>query len=105
MSEKQATKTSNQMISYLKSLVDKFPIISIEDGLDQSDWEGFAKLVEVLGKRVQIVGDDLFCTNPEITSDGVERQVANSVLIKLNQIGTLSETLKTIKIAENAGWT
>lgn len=103
MTEKQATKTTDQMIAYLKSLVDKFPIVSIEDGLDQSDLEGFSKLVQVLGQRVQIVGDDLFCTNPEITAQGVQRQLANSVLVKLNQIGTLSETLKTIKIADKAG--
>lgn len=96
-------KTTDQMIDYLSHLVAKFPIISIEDGLDQSDWTGFAKLVERLGQTVQLVGDDLFCTNPTITQKGIEKNVANAVLVKVNQIGTLTETLETIKLAKAAG--
>lgn len=100
----EGTKSTNQMIDYLESLVKKYPIISIEDGLAENDWDGWAKLVERLGNKIQIVGDDLFCTNPRITNEGIQKKVANAVLIKLNQIGTLTETIQTITMAKNAGW-
>lgn len=105
VSEEQGTMTSEQMVDYWKQQVEKYPIISIEDGLAENDWQGFKLMVEKLGNKIQIVGDDLFCTNPEITKQGIETGVANSVLIKVNQIGTLTETIKTIQLAHNAGWT
>jgi len=97
--------SSDEMIEVYSSLVDDFPIASIEDALAESDWDGWAKLSAALGKRIQLVGDDIFVTNPEIIREGIERGVANSVLIKLNQIGTLSETLDAIEMAHKAGWT
>lgn len=100
----KAHKTTDQMIDYLEELTKKYPIISIEDGLSENDWEGFAKLMERIGKHVQIVGDDLYCTNPKICFRGVEMKVTNAVLIKLNQIGSLTETMQTIKIAKDANW-
>lgn len=104
LSKQQATKTTDQMIEYWVSLVKKYPIISIEDGLAENDWEGWSKLVKALGNKVQIVGDDIFCTNPKIAKEGIERNVANAVLIKVNQIGTLSETIDTIMLAKQANW-
>lgn len=89
---------------YLSNLVDRYPILSIEDGLDESDWDGWAYLTQKLGDRCQLVGDDLFVTNPEILKRGIEAGVANSILIKLNQIGTLSETLEAMAIAGSAGY-
>jgi enolase len=89
---------------YLGSLVDRYPILSIEDGLDESDWQGWAHLTEKLGHRVQLVGDDLFVTNPAILKRGIEASVANAILIKLNQIGTLTETLEAIGMARDAGY-
>ena len=97
--------SSEQMIDIYASLVDDFPIVSIEDALAESDWDGWAKLATALGDRIQLVGDDIFVTNPEIIREGIERGVANSVLIKLNQIGTLSETIDAVNIAHKAGWT
>jgi enolase len=97
--------SSEDMIEVYASLVDDFPIVSIEDALAESDWDGWKKLYERLGDRIQLVGDDIFVTNPEIIREGIEKGVANSVLIKLNQIGTLSETLDAINIAHRAGWT
>ncbi|WP_339022553.1 phosphopyruvate hydratase [Spiroplasma endosymbiont of Crioceris asparagi] len=97
--------TTDEMIDFLEKLVDTYPIISIEDGLAESDWEGFQKQVQRMGKKVQIVGDDLFVTNPKITAEGIEKNAANSVLIKLNQIGTLTETIETIQMAQKANWT
>ena len=97
--------SSEDMIEVYASLVNDFPIVSIEDALAESDWDGWKKLAERLGDRIQIVGDDIFVTNPEIIREGIEREVANSVLIKLNQIGTLSETLDAVNIAHRAGWT
>jgi enolase len=97
--------SSEEMIEVYASLVDDFPIVSIEDALAESDWEGWKKLAERLGDRIQLVGDDIFVTNPEIIREGIEKGVANSVLIKLNQIGTLSETLDAVNIAHRAGWT
>ncbi len=90
---------------YLSNWVDQYPIISIEDGMDESDWEGWAILTEQLGERIQLVGDDLFVTNTRILSRGIEEKIANSILIKFNQIGTLSETLDAISMAHNAGYT
>jgi enolase len=97
--------SSEDMIEVYASLVDDFPIVSIEDGLAESDWDGWKKLYERLGERIQLVGDDIFVTNPDIIREGIEKGVANSVLIKLNQIGTLSETLDAINMAHKAGWT
>ncbi|MEM9314037.1 MAG: phosphopyruvate hydratase [Pseudomonadota bacterium] len=90
---------------YLAALVDSYPILSIEDGLDESDWDGWKLLTERLGDRVQLVGDDLFVTNTRILAQGIERGIGNSILIKLNQIGTLSETLDAIAMASDAGYT
>jgi len=97
--------SSEDMIEVYESLVDDFPIVSIEDALAESDWDGWKKLYDRLGDRIQLVGDDIFVTNPEIIREGIEKGVANSVLIKLNQIGTLSETLDAINMAHKAGWT
>lgn len=93
------------MVDYYARLVDKYPIISIEDGMAEEDWEGWKLLTEALGKKVQLVGDDLFVTNTRRLSKGIEMGVANSILIKLNQIGTLTETLDAIQMAERAGYT
>jgi len=90
---------------YLADLVDKYPIISIEDGLDESDWDGWKYLTKKLGDRIQLVGDDLFVTNPAILRKGIDEGVANSILIKVNQIGTLSETLEAMHMAKEAGYT
>ena len=90
---------------YLADLVDRYPILSIEDGLDESDWDGWAYLTKILGDRIQLVGDDLFVTNPAILKKGIDKGIANSILIKVNQIGTLSETLEAIKVAREAGYT
>ncbi|UKS54336.1 phosphopyruvate hydratase [Mycoplasma feriruminatoris] len=97
--------STDEMISYLEKLVDKYPIISIEDGLAETDWEGFAKLTQQIGNKVQIVGDDLFTTNPKFIKQGISKKAANSTLIKLNQIGTLSETVEAITMTQKAGWT
>lgn len=99
------TMTSEQMVDFYDKLISKYPVISIEDGLAEDDWEGWKKMTEVLGKKIQIVGDDLFVTNTEKVSKGIEMGVANSVLIKVNQIGTLTETLNTIEMAKRAGYT
>ena len=93
------------MVDFYAELIDKYPIISLEDGLDEDDWEGWAQLTERLGDRLQIVGDDLFVTNVERLSRGIEEDSANSILIKVNQIGSLTETLDTIKMATRAGFT
>jgi enolase len=92
--------SSEEMVEYLAVLADEFPLVSIEDGLGESDWEGWAHLTERLGDRIQVVGDDIFVTNEELVSRGIAGNVANAVLIKPNQIGTLSETLHTIELAE-----
>jgi len=97
--------TSEEMVDIYAGLVEDFPILSIEDGLAESDWNGWKRLMDAIGDRVQVVGDDLFVTNTEIITEGIERGVANSVLIKLNQIGTLSETMAAIEMAHKAGWT
>lgn len=95
---------SDQMIERMNSWVSQYPIVSIEDGLAEDDWDGWANLTEVLGSRVQLVGDDLFVTNPALLRDGIERNVANAILIKLNQIGTFTETLAAIGLAKNADY-
>jgi len=99
------SRSAEEMIEYYAMLVDKYPIISIEDGLAEDDWEGWKKLTERLGKRVQLVGDDLFVTNTALLKRGIESGVANSILIKLNQIGTITETLDAIEMAKQAGYT
>ncbi|MBM2817104.1 MAG: enolase [Ignavibacteria bacterium] len=96
--------TSEEMIAWYVELCDKYPIISIEDGLGENDWEGWAKLTSVLSGRVQLVGDDIFVTNPEFLARGIKEGVANSILIKLNQIGTLTETMDCISLAHRYGY-
>ena len=100
----QEFKTENEMIEYLVNLCEKYPICSIEDGLAEEDWEGWKVLTEKLGNRIQLVGDDLFVTNLKRLYRGIENNIANSILIKLNQIGTLTETLETIKLAKENGY-
>lgn len=97
--------TSEEFASYLEDWVNRYPIISIEDGMDESDWDGWKILTEKLGHRIQLVGDDLFVTNTKILAKGIEMKVANSILIKVNQIGTLTETLAAIKMAHDSGYT
>ena len=97
--------TSSEMVDYLASLAGKYPIISIEDGLAENDWAGWEKLTDEIGDSVQIVGDDLFVTNTKILAKGIQQRVGNSILIKLNQIGTLTETLDAVEMAKRAGYT
>ena len=97
--------TSAQFVDYLATLVDKFPIVSIEDGMSEADWDGWKLLTDRLGKKVQIVGDDIFVTNTRIFKEGIQKGIANSILIKINQIGTLSETFAAIEMAKRAGYT
>ncbi|SES85618.1 phosphopyruvate hydratase [Thorsellia anophelis] len=99
------TFTSNEFTHYLEGLANEYPIKSIEDGLDESDWDGFAYQTKVLGGKIQIVGDDLFVTNTKILKEGIDKGIANSILIKFNQIGSLTETLAAIKMAKDAGYT
>ncbi len=105
MSGEGVVKTSAEMIDYYEMLIDKYPIISIEDGLNEEDWEGTTLLTERLGKKIQIVGDDLFVTNTKRIKKGIEMKCANSVLIKLNQIGTITETIDAIEMAKRAKYT
>jgi enolase len=98
------TKSSEEMVALYKSWIDRYPIVSIEDGLAEDDWTGWAKLTETLGSRVQLVGDDLFCTNVERLARGIEEDVANAILIKVNQIGSLTETLQCIELARSNGY-
>ena len=97
--------TSEELIQHWEALCEKYPIISIEDALDEEDWEGWKKLTERLGNKIQLVGDDLFVTNTERLSKGIANGCGNSILIKLNQIGSVSETLEAIKMAHKAGYT
>lgn len=97
--------TSAQFADYLTELVNKYPIVSIEDGMSEHDWEGWKLLTKRLGQKVQLVGDDLFVTNPAILSEGIAQSLANSLLVKVNQIGTLSETLKAVDLAKRSGYT
>jgi enolase len=93
------------MVGYYENLISKYPIITIEDGLAENDWDGWKILTKRLGSKIQLTGDDIFVTNPKILKEGIKQGVANSVLIKLNQIGTVTETLETVKIAKDAGYT
>ena len=95
---------SNQMVDYLHTLRNKYPILSVEDGMSEDDWDGWASITNRLGKNTQLVGDDLFVTNPKILKQGIDKKIANSVLIKVNQIGTLTETYQTINLAKSAGY-
>ncbi len=99
------TKTSAELIDYYENLLNKYPIVSIEDGLGERDWDGWKLMTDRLGKRIQIVGDDLFVTNPAILKEGIEKGIANSILIKVNQIGTLSETFDAMEMAKRNGYT
>ncbi len=101
----QGNKTSDEMIDMLAEWVDKYPIISIEDGLGERDWDGWKKLTDRLGSKIQIVGDDLFVTNPKILKEGIEKGIANSILIKVNQIGSLTETFDAMELAKRHGYT
>ncbi len=103
--EKNPERSSDEMISYYGKLLDRYPILSIEDGLSELDWKGWKVLTEKLGERVQLVGDDIFVTNVEIFSKGIKERIGNSILIKLNQIGTLTETLDAIELAKRSGYT
>ena len=103
--EKGEKRTSAEQVAYLTKLVNKYPIISIEDGMDENDWEGWKQLTEAIGDRVQLVGDDLFVTNVERLERGIAQGVANSILIKVNQIGTLTETIAAVDMAHRAGYT
>lgn len=98
-------KTGDQMIEWYAALAEKYPLISIEDGLDENDWENWKKLTERLGNKVQLVGDDIFVTNPEFLARGIETKTANSILVKVNQIGTLTETIETVNMAHRNGYT
>jgi len=102
---KGVKRTSEEQASYLAELSAKYPIISIEDGMDENDWEGWKLLTEKAGDRVQLVGDDLFVTNVARLSRGIDQGIANSILIKVNQIGTLSETIAAVDMAHRAGYT
>jgi enolase len=101
----KSAKTSEQMVRYYEEWVKKYPIISIEDGMAENDWDGWKIMTDVLGKKIQLVGDDLFVTNTQFLNKGIEMGVANSILIKVNQIGTLTETLDAIEMAKRAGYT
>ena len=97
--------SSSEMVEFYSDWTSKYPIVSIEDGLAENDWEGYQTLTKKLGSKIQIVGDDIFVTNSKILKEGIERKAANSILIKLNQIGTVSETIDTINMANKAGFT
>jgi enolase 1/2/3 len=97
--------TSAELTDYLAAWCDKYPVISIEDGMAEGDWDGWKLLTDKLGARVQLVGDDLFVTNTKILKEGIDKGIANSILIKVNQIGTLSETFQAIEMAKQAGYT
>ncbi|REH91260.1 phosphopyruvate hydratase, partial [Staphylococcus felis] len=103
--ENGAKRSAEEQVDYLEQLVNKYPIISIEDGMDENDWEGWKLLTDRIGDRVQLVGDDLFVTNTEILSRGIKENIGNSILIKVNQIGTLTETFEAIEMAQKAGYT
>jgi enolase len=105
LAAENSKKTSAEMVDFYSELVSKYPIISIEDGLDENDWDGWALLTEKLGSKIQIVGDDIFVTNMALLQKGIDSKVANSILIKLNQIGTLSETIAAVQLASANGYT
>lgn len=101
----QGIKTTEEMIQWYVKLVEKYPIVSIEDGLGERDWDGWKKLTDVLGKKIQIVGDDLFVTNPAILQEGIDKDIANSILVKVNQIGTLTESFDAMELAKKHNYT
>lgn len=101
----KTSRSSDEMIALYSDWISRYPVVSLEDGLAEDDWDGWAALTAKLGDKVQLVGDDIFVTNPEILKEGISRKIANSILIKLNQIGTLTETLDTIQMAHRAGYT
>jgi enolase len=101
----KSVRDRGQMVKFYEDLVRQYPIVSIEDGFSEDDWEGWKLFVDALGKKVQIVGDDIFVTNPSILAKGIEKGVANAILIKLNQVGTVTETIDAIEMAKRAGWT
>ncbi|HKK01806.1 MAG TPA: phosphopyruvate hydratase, partial [Desulfuromonadales bacterium] len=103
--EKQPVKTAQELVDFYEDLVDRYPIVSIEDGMAENDWDGWKLMTDRLGKRIQIVGDDVFVTNTKIIKEGIAKGIANSVLIKVNQIGTLTETLEAIEMSKRAGYT
>lgn len=103
--EKKSKLSSGEMVSYLESLVKKYPIVSVEDGLAENDWKGWKQLTDKVGGRAQLVGDDIFVTNTEILAKGIKQGIGNSILIKVNQIGTLTETLEAVEMAKRAGYT
>lgn len=105
MTGKQVERTAEEMVEYYTGLVEKFPIISIEDGLQEEDWEGWQLLTKTLGSRIQLVGDDLFVTNTKRLKKGIELGAGNSILVKVNQIGTLTESFQAIEMAKGAGFT
>ncbi len=100
----QGRKTTPEMIAFWQSWIDKYPIVSLEDGLDENDWQGFAELTGILGQKVQLVGDDLLVTNTRFIERGIKEQAANAVLMKVNQIGTVTETMEAIFLCRQAGW-
>jgi enolase len=104
-SEKDPERTTEEMIDFYEELIKKYPMVSLEDGLAEDDWLGWKKLMKRLGNRIQIVGDDIFVTNPKFLARGIQEKVANSILIKVNQIGTLTETMQTVEMARRAGFT
>jgi enolase 1/2/3 len=103
--EKKSKLSSGEMVSYLESLVKKYPIVSVEDGLAEDDWKGWKQLTDKVGGKTQLVGDDIFVTNTEILAKGIQQGIGNSILIKVNQIGTLTETLEAVEMAKRAGYT
>ena len=103
--EKNSKLSSADMVSYLESLVKKYPIVSVEDGLAEDDWKGWKQLTDKVGANTQLVGDDIFVTNTEILAKGIKQGIGNSILIKVNQIGTLTETLEAVEMAKRAGYT
>ncbi|MCK4910383.1 MAG: phosphopyruvate hydratase, partial [Thermodesulfovibrionales bacterium] len=98
-------RSASEMVSYYSTLIENYPVISIEDGLGEDDWDGWKELTDSLGEKIQIVGDDIFVTNTKILREGIDKGIANSILIKLNQIGSLTETLDAIEMAKQAGYT
>jgi enolase len=105
MKADKSSLSSEEMVRYYEKLISKYPVISIEDGLAEDDWEGWRVLTKELGKKIQLTGDDIFVTNPKILAEGIKKGIANSILIKLNQIGTLTETLEAVEMAKKAGYT
>ena len=100
----QSVRTTAEMIDLWRSWIDHYPIVLIEDALAENDWDGWGQLTRALGSRIELVGDDIFCTNPRILRRAIEQNVGNSILVKLNQIGTVSETLETVRLAQQHGY-